>query len=241
MTLFLRWATTCVLFVVLAACATKPPVIPYDRTSSNPVKKIGIVTPEFPDGPHAMLASSVGMSFGLVGALIDAGMEANRDSSLEQVLNAQNFSAYQRFVDGLTASLKAQGYEVEMISATRTKKGEFLKTYPTGEKVDAYLDIVAFNYGYVAAGVAGSTPYRPFLYTQCQLVRASDNSVLMQDQVDYNPINPGNGTKDNVAIGPDPAYSFEKFSDLESDPAKATKGVEIAFAQTTNAIGKLLR
>jgi hypothetical protein len=45
MTLFLRWATTCVLFVVLAACATKPPVIPYDRTSSNPVKKIGIVTP----------------------------------------------------------------------------------------------------------------------------------------------------------------------------------------------------
>lgn len=240
MTLFLRWVAACALFVALAACATKP-AIPYDRSSSNPVKKIGIVTPEFPEGPHALLASSVGMSFGLIGALIDAGMEANRDSSLDHVLAAQNFAAYQRFVDGLTASLKAQGYEVEMISVTRPKKGEFLKTYPTGEKVDAYLDIVAFNYGYVAAGVAGSTPYRPFLYTQCQLVRASDNSVLMQDQVDYNPINVGSQSKDNVTIGPDPAYSFEKFSDLEGDPAKATKGVEVAFAQTTDAIGKLLR
>lgn len=233
-----KMALLCALFF-LAGCAAKPPV-PFDHSSASSVKTIGLLTPDLSNGPSALLASSPGQSFGLIGALVDAGMEANRDSSLEKILAAQQFAADRAFTDGLTAALKARGYEVKLIPVTRPSKGNLLKTYPKGgpDQVDAYLDVVSVNYGYIAAGTAGSTPYRPFFYTDCKLVKASDGSVLMEDSVNYNPIN-GSGSQ-NVAIAPDPAYEFSKFDDLEADPAKAAKGVNVAFASTTDAIGNLL-
>ncbi|KAB7741599.1 hypothetical protein F2P47_04130 [Parvibaculum sedimenti] len=242
MTTFIRKLTLLCAFFLVAGCAAKP-AVPFDRSTASSIKVIGLLTPDVPSEPSAVLASSVGQSFGLIGALVDAGMKDNRDGSLRDVLAAQKFAADKALTDDLTASLKSRGYEVKLIPVSRNDKGKLLKTYPTQSEnqVDAYLDVVSVNYGYVAAGIAGNTPYRPFLYTDCKLVKASDGAVLMEDSVNYNPIMAAGADAEHVTISPDPAYSFEKFSEIEADPAKATKGVSVAFAQTTDAIGRLLR
>lgn len=51
--------------VVLAGCQGAPKV-PYERSAGAP-KRIGIVTPSFPERPSVVLASSIGKSFGLIG------------------------------------------------------------------------------------------------------------------------------------------------------------------------------
>ena len=71
--------------LVLSACASKPE-IPFDRATAGAIKTIAVVPPAMPDDGSVVLASTVGQSFGLVGALVDAGMAANRDSHFKDLL-----------------------------------------------------------------------------------------------------------------------------------------------------------
>ncbi|MBX3504899.1 MAG: hypothetical protein KF895_05430 [Parvibaculum sp.] len=241
MNILSRIGVVAAALLMLAGCATQP-AIPFDSSSAGQIKTIGILTPDIPTGPSAILASSVGQSFGLIGALVDAGMQSSRESDLKSMLNSRQFVAHDKLMAGVTASLEAQGYEVRRVSVARSERGEFLKTYPLSntEKVDAYLDIVMRGYGYIAAGITDGTPYRPIVETRVRLVSAKDSSVLMEDVIFYNRLNATYETT-NVTISPDPAYSFSDFSSLERDPDKAVEGLDIAFAKSTEAIATLLR
>ena len=110
--------------------------------------------------------------------------------------------------------------------------------------MDAYLDVAVDNYGYMAAGIGGDNPYRPFLFLKCRLLRASDSSVLMQDSVAVNALNQGGGgwaASKLVTISPDPAFVFPGMDDLTHNPQQAVEGTKRAFTQSTEAIGKLLK
>ena len=216
----------------LAGCAA--PEIPFDRGSANDVRTIGIVTPSFPDDAQVVLASSVGQTFGLIGALVDAGMQANRDSQFNDALRQRHYSARDNFVENVAATLRAQGFTVALVPATRGKS-DFLARYPTDAepKVDAYLDLVA-------AGVRSSTPYRPTLAVRARLVSARDSSVLMQDVVVYNPVGPAAPSK-AVTIAPDPAFQFVDFDALVADPDRAVLGLRTAVEQSAHGIGTLLQ
>jgi hypothetical protein len=222
----------------LVGCAAAPE-IPYDRGAAGEVKSIGIITPAFPDGPTVWLASSVGQSFGLVGALVDAGMQSSREATFKSLLDEQKFSARDCFLEKLTAGLREAGYTVAIIPIQR-QGSDFATHYPTEAepKVDAYLDVVANSYGYAAAGIRSSTPYRPWFVVRARLVSAKDSSVLMQDAVMYNPINaPGHV----ITIPPDPTTSYSNFDHLVADPAGAVKGLQAATEQSALTLGKLLR
>jgi hypothetical protein len=227
-------ATALLAVVVVAGCAA--PKIPYERATAD-VKRIGIVTPRFSDSAAVVLASSPAHSFGLIGALVDAGIQATRDSQFNGVLERQKFSAKDQFLSALTATLQARGYEVAIVPVTR-QGSDFLDRYPTQAppKVDAYLDLVSMGYGYVAAGV--STPYRPSFGARARLVSAK-GAVLMQDAVFYNAVGPA--APQFVTIAPDPAHSFNSFDDLLANPALAMKGLEVAARQSADTIGKLLQ
>jgi hypothetical protein len=224
--------------IFLAGCAGTP-AIPYDRSTAAEIKTIGVLTPRFPDGPRVVLASTVGQSFGLIGALVDAGMQANRQSSFSSLLAGQRFSVADSFQPNLVSALQAHGYAVELIPVTRDKPG-FLPDYhvATNVKVDAYLDINPVAYGYLAAGVTATAPYRPFFVINCQLVRAADGAVLMRDAIVYNPINPRGGV---ITIAPDPAYQFVDFDTLMADPPRSVAGLNEALTQTAQSVGNLLR
>lgn len=238
---FARLGAAFAALLLLAGCNTTP-AIPFDSGSSGQIKTIGILTPDMPSGPSAILASSVGQSFGLIGALVDAGMQSARESDLKNILRQGEFHAHDKLMTGVVAALEAQGYEVKKVAATRTERGEFLKSYPASntENVDAYLDIVMRGYGYIAAGISSGTPYRPIAETRVRLVSAKDSRVLMEDVIHYNRLNLAHETN-NVTISPDPTYSFNDFATLERNPAKAVEGLEVAFVKSTEAIGSLLR
>lgn len=221
----------------LSACAgTKP--IPLDRAQAN-IKTIGIVTPYVADSPTSFIAASPGRNFGLIGALIDAGVQSSREQALAAALQTQQFSAEATFSDKLAQAVKAQGYDVVMIPATRVKKGEFLEKYPQSDGVDAYMDVVLPVWGYMAAGVQSSAPFRPVIVAKCQLVRSKDTSVLMQDRVIYNPIN--ERAHEGVTLSPDPTFAFATSDMMETQAEHTAEGLRVAMDQVSAAIGVLLR
>jgi hypothetical protein len=223
--------------LLLGACAA--PEIPFDRSHENQIQHIGVVTPKFPNGARVILASTVGQSFGLIGALVDAGMQQARESKFEAILKQENFSEQDVFLAKLTASLQSQGYTVSMISFQR-QGSNFADRYPVEAepKVDAYLDLIVTGYGYIAAGIGNSTPYRPICQVRARLVSAKDSSVLMQDLVTFNPYG---RTDHTVTIAPDPAVQYTTFDQLVADPNGAVKGLQSATEQTADTVGKLLQ
>jgi sulfur transfer complex TusBCD TusB component (DsrH family) len=231
----LTWLFAALLSV--AACA-RFPEIPFDRGAAGEIKTIGLVTPKFPDGPSVILATTIGRSFGLIGAVIDASMQHSREVSMTDLLRAQNFSTSDYFIASLTENLRAAGYEVVEIPVLRSDS-EFLTAYPaTQPKVDAYLDIVALQYGYVAAGIGDSTPYRPRFVLKTRLASAHDSSVLMQDAVIYNAIN---APRNVVTISPESSQLFVNFDELMADPNATVTALKTATSQSAQTVGRLLR
>jgi hypothetical protein len=60
----------------------------------------------------------------------------------------------------------------------------------------------------------------------------------MEDSIFYNPLN---APKGRVVIAPSPDYAFPGFDDVTSNPEKATEGVKLAFHDSADALGKLLK
>jgi hypothetical protein len=233
-----RLAAGCAATLLLLVGCAGLPEVPYDRSSVH-VKTVAIVAPAFPDGPGVVLASSVGQSFGLIGALIDAGMQTSRESSFKRLLEQENFSVRQVFVEDLVAELAAEGYTVTTVDAPR-EKADFLDDYPIGAapSADAFLDVSTEGYGYVAAGIGASTPYRPSISLKARLVNAKDHSVLMQNTVVYNPVR--RAADGLITIPPDPTYAFKDFDTLMADPPKAVAGLRTAVQKSAQTVGKLL-
>src|SRR5258706_14413214 len=85
-----RGSALVLICLFLAACQTLPQV-PYDRATAGNIKTINVITPATPDRPRVVLASSIGQSLGLIGALVDAGLQDNRETKFQAVVSARNF------------------------------------------------------------------------------------------------------------------------------------------------------
>ena len=101
----------CTAFVLLIAvallngCATKPE-IPFDKGANN-IKTIGILTPSEPDHGSVVLASSVGQSFGIIGALVDTGMRMSRESKFNTLLGQESFIFQDELLKSLSDKLSS--------------------------------------------------------------------------------------------------------------------------------------
>lgn len=223
--------------MLLSGCHQAPPEIPFDKAAATRVKSIGIVISQFPEQPVAVLATTVGQHMGLLGALVDAGMNSSRVTKVEAMLANQHFVADAYFIAKLKEALEAEGYKVFIVSQKRGK-GDFAKEYPVNfyPKVDAYYDIVIGAYGYLAAGISDDAPYRPTFNASVKLVSSIDKSVLMQDVVAYNyPNSPEN----MVTISPDAEMKWVDFDTMMADPVRAVTGLRAAEEQTALTLGKL--
>jgi len=230
-------AALCAVVLLVAACATAP--VPFDHAASSDVKRIGIVDPGFPDNASVVLASSVGQSFGLVGALVDAGMRSSRESDMAALVQKRQFQAKAEFMQALHQALTARGYEVVDLKAAR-KSHDFVDAaaYPHDAPVDAYLDTVVLNCGFLAAGIGESTPYRPGVALKCQLVSARNpKQVLMADTILLNPVNP---PKEAIQISALPDYAFRDFDALMADPPRTTEALTKIVDLSADTVGKVL-
>ena len=228
----------CAAALGLAGCAAKPE-IPFDRATAGNIKSIGVITPAVPSEGSVVLASTIGQSFGLIGGLVDATLQASRDSHFKEILQKQGVVPADIANKSLESGLAAHGFTASPVDIKRDHATDFLSHYPKpGEaNVDAYFDVVVEDYGYLAAGISSSNPFRPYFKAKAKLIRASDGAVLMQDAVIYNPLNEEKGV---ITIAPEDKYQYKDFDTLEADPADAAEGLRRAIEQSVSALTNLL-
>ncbi|HJQ59757.1 MAG TPA: hypothetical protein VJ890_22810 [Vineibacter sp.] len=220
---------------VLTACTIAS--LPYDRQTAA-IKSIGVVTPARWDDTGTFLATSVGGSFGLIGALVDAAITSSRNARLRTILREQEYAPLGALQDEVIKALVANGYVATAI-AQAAERREFLNASPASPSpLDAYLDMVVLAHGYQAVGIGPSAPWRPFVVLRVRLVRLNDSAVLMQNTIAYNPLNAG---RDVITISADTDFQFSTFNDLMAEPRKATSGLKTAIEQTAKTIATLLR
>ena len=221
----------------LSACASAYVGKPYDRASAG-VRSIALVDDSAPDKASAYEVASVGSNFGLIGALVDAGIQTSRTNAVNEALAGTGFEAETRLEQRLASRLTAEGYTVKTLTNDpRNAKREFLLTYPGAEGADAYLDLTVVNFGYLSAGA--SKPFRPTVFANVRLVSARDTKkVLMDNRIVYNAMGPQQGV---ITLTPDPQYAFDNRAALLEDPKRLAAGIEEALNQVADTVAQLLK
>jgi hypothetical protein len=233
----LRVAASICVALTLSACATPYVGKPYERASSE-VHAVGLIGDITPKRVVAVEVASVGQNFGLIGALVDAGIQSSRTDAVNESLDRGGFHAEGKLQERIISSLAAEGYTVKPLQTGVRTQRDFAKTYPSPpEAVDAYLDVVVVSFGYMAAG-AGS-PFRPTLTAKVRLVSAKDPSkVLMENVIAYNGMGANPGV---IALTPNPAYAFKDRDDLLVNRTRLQAGIEDALTQVADTVAALMR
>lgn len=232
-----RYLIGLVAALSLGACASPYVATPYDRASAN-VRTISVIDDAADDKAIAFEVASMGSNFGLIGALVDAGIQAERREAVNKALDSVNFDGETVFERRLASRLSSEGYEVSMREGPRAKR-DFIVSYPTADgAVDAYLDIVVGHHGYLSAGAF--QPFRPSAAAQVRLISAADPSkVLMDNRIVYNGMTAADAGV--ITLTPNPAYEFRNREELLADPAKMAAGIEDALNQVADTAAQLLR
>jgi hypothetical protein len=220
----------------LAACASPYVGNPFDRGAAN-VHSVGLAGNTLPDKAIVPEAASIGSNFGLIGALVNAGIQSSRENAVNGALTGAGYKAETQLQARIIADLGSQGYTVKPLETPTRAKREFLASYPSAQPVDAYLDVVVVSYGYLSAGAF--KPFRPSVLAKVRLVSAKDTSkTLMENMIAYNEIYQVKGV---ITLTPNPAYAFNNRADLLADPKKLAAGLEDALNQVADTAAQLLR
>lgn len=220
----------------LGACASSYVGKPYERPAAA-LHSVALADDSVPEKAIAYEVASVGSNFGLIGALVDAGIQSSRQDAVNDALTTAGFDAEAKLEDRVISQLAMEGYAVQVHgNAPRTKRA-FLTAYPKGDGAEAYLDIVIQTYGYLSAG-AGQ-PFRPTVYADVRLVSAVDPSkTLMENRIAYNAMSPPRGV---ITLTPNPEYEFKNRNDMVENPERLAAGIEDALYQVADATAKLLK
>lgn len=224
--------------MTVAACASPYVATPYERAATN-VRTISVMDDAADDNAIAYEVASMGRNFGLIGALVDAGIQAERQGAVNRALDGVSFDGETVFERRLASRLTSEGYQVSVREDGPRAKRAFVVSYPTADgSSDAYLDIVLAHHGYLSAGAF--QPFRPSASAQVRLVSAADPTrILMDNRIVYN----GMTTADAgvITLTPNPDYEFKNREELLADPAKMAAGIEDALNQIADTAAQLLR
>ncbi|KJS28128.1 MAG: hypothetical protein VR75_00080 [Hyphomonadaceae bacterium BRH_c29] len=237
--------------VSVAACATPYTPIPYDREIAG-LDHVSVMDSKLPEkattqklatngqNMASAMAASAGLAGVLVGAVaagIEAGIEAGQRDRMLAVLDSVDFDGQAIFDAALNESLAEGGYEIDSVHFDRKSTAVLIET-PVADETKAgygFLDVAGAGYGYQLVG--GNTEWRPFVSVSVRMTdRVNPGNVLLENKVVYNPV----ATPDVIVnIAPDGEYSFAKIEDMESDPERTAKGLEVALVETARAIAQL--
>ncbi len=222
---------------LLGGCAA-PTMRAYDPAVRTKIHSIGLLTPAVSDTVAVRMEVHPGQSFGVFGMLIAEGDMEGKTGAFTRAAQGKGFICSKTFQAQLDAGLRNGGYEVKTVDARRpVHEYKFLDQYPKADgSVDAYLDLYTDLVGYIAAG--GGTPYRPTVYLNVRLVRATDHKVLYQDRIAYNAFGDGDGA---ITLTAAKGYEYWKFDDLVADPARAIEGLQMAMRATGDELARQLR
>jgi hypothetical protein len=223
------------LVATLSGCASRYTATPY-LAPAEPVKSVALAQDIAPKEASAFEVASVGSNFGLIGALIDAGVQGSRKDRVNEALSGVQFDAEKEMQAVLTEALQGKNIQVTMLTGEDRKKREFLLKYPQNGGGQPVLDVVLLNYGYISAG-AGQ-PWRPTVLADVRMVDASGKQTLLKNRIAYNVVNPQQGV---ITLYPDPQYVFGGREDMITNPEKLAEGLRVALKAVAAESVKLIQ
>ncbi|MEZ5998989.1 MAG: hypothetical protein R3B98_09875 [Hyphomonas sp.] len=203
-------------------------------------------------GQVSPAAGAAGSILGaLVVAAIDAGVDANRNGKIEQMLEGQSFDAPAVFETALLDALKNGNINpVYQEAAVRPDKKEFFEVNASpGSALDAAVDVIIYQYGFTL----DSLGWRPSVSAQVQLHDTRTGEMLMNEFVMYGRIatipptvaapgsynvSPGQPT---IIVPFDLSNGFDSVNAYtRDDPERAVATLTAALAATANTIAGLI-
>lgn len=148
------------------------------------------------------------------------------------------------FRERFSKDMAAKGYELVWPSPVvedpkqQADRGDYgyRKSYAAVSE-DAQLDLNLGYFGYTAAGARDDSPYRPTAIVTAKLVSRDGKSMLMADQIIYNPVFPK--SEQAITINADPAYTYAEFNALQAAGSKALEGLRAALESSADELAKL--
>ena len=224
-----------VAMLALAACQSTYVGKPYVAPEAG-LSNVAIADDSLPADVIAYQAGSTMSNFGLLGAMIDAGVQSSRKGAINEALESIEYEPEAAFEAYVIEALGRQGVEAAVIEGPDREKREFLVDYPeAGEDVQAYLDIVVVSYGYMQAG---GNAWRPAAAADVRLVDRATGKTIMENRI-YNNI--VGATAGVITISPNPEYTFQNREDMTTNPERLADGIDDALRAIVDGAVGLLR
>ena len=219
----------------LGACASPYVGTPYTAPAVQ-VTSVAIVDDTLADDAVAYEAASTMGNFGLIGGLIDAGVQASRKDRVNDALESVNHTPEANFEAFLIEALAEANIEAAMLEGPDREKRKFLESYPTAPAgVQALIDFNVTTYGYVNAG---NQMWRPTVAADVKMIDAGTGKTLMENRIVYNAVDAQAGV---VTIAPNPDYVFQNREDMISQPERLAEGIDVALKEVANTAVRLMR
>lgn len=219
----------------LSACAKPYVGVPY-TASATPVTNVVIIDDTLPADAIAYEAASTMSNFGLIGALVDAGVQSSRKSRVNDALESVNHTPEENFEAYLVQALAEANISAAMLEGQDREKRAFLASYPAAPQgAHALIDFNVTSFGYVNSG---NQLWRPIVSADVKMIDALTGKTMMENRIVYNAVDPQAGI---VTISPNPDYAFQNREDMISQPERLAEGIDDALKQVAQTAVRLMR
>lgn len=219
----------------LSACASTYVGTPY-TASETPISRVSLADDSLPDTVMAYQAASTMSNFGLIGALVDAGVQSSRGSRVNEALDEIGYAPEETIEALLIERLGAQGVTATLVEGPDREKREFLVEYPGAPAgTQAHFDLVVSQFGYIQSG---GNAWRPAVLADVRMVDVTTGDTLMENRIAYNIPDSPAGV---IALSPNPTYSFQNREDMVTNAELLAEGIDSALAEVVDTAVGLLR
>lgn len=221
--------------LVLCACAKPYAGVPY-AAPAVPVTTVGLVDDSLPEEVVAYEAASTLSNFGLIGGLVDAGVQASRKDRVNDALESIGYAPEGTFEAYLGEAMARNGVKTVAVDSGAREKRKFLLSYPVAPAgAQAWLDFNVVVFGY---SNAGNQLWRPTVLADVRLVDAVTGKTMMENRIAYNVVDSQAGV---VTIPPNAEYAFQNREDMVTQPERLAAGIDDALRQVADAAVRLMR
>lgn len=217
----------------LGACAKPYVGTPYTAPAA-PIERVGLADDSLPEQVVAYEAASTMSNFGLIGGLIDAGVQASRKDRVNEALASVDYTPEPAFEKYLIEAFAEENVAVELVEGSNREDREFIADYPSAA-VQAYLDVNVSAFGYINAG---NELWRPTVVADVRMVDAATAQTLMENRIVYNGVDTQAGV---ITISPNPEYAFQNREDMVTQPERLAAGIDDALRQVADTAVRLLK
>ncbi|WP_133303938.1 hypothetical protein [Aurantiacibacter aquimixticola] len=219
----------------LSACASTYVGTPY-TAPDVPVTRVAVADDALPENVIARQAASTMSNFGLIGGLIDAGVQASRKDAVNEALDTIGYTPEETLEALIVERFAGTGVTASVVEGPDREKREFLVEYPVGPAgTQAHFDLVIQQFGYMQAG---GNAWRPAVLADVRMVDATTGATLLENRIALNWVDSPAGV---IALSPNPAYAFANREDMVTNPQLLAEGIDDALATVVDAAIGLIR